>query len=162
MGHAVTGLIAKAETLEAFACKHSLHLPVDLSSGLAILPLRDTDLDSLPYGPFASNTERPDGLLSRHFLSEELSNELRAVSRGGTLMYFQTDYFGGVGTQAAVVFRDGALVFGPASAERGPINAALRLLGVRVTPPAVDEFDTVGLGRHRDTEDWLEQGRSSA
>ena|SRR5262245_24042472 len=151
MGHAVRGLIARPETLEALACKHSLRPPVALSAGLAILPLRDTDLDSFLDRPFSSNPEHAS------LLSEEFMGELGTASRGGALMYFETDYFGGQGTQAAAVFQDGALVFGPESAELGPINAALQLLGVRIAPPAVDEFDTVGLGRHRHTNDWLEQ-----
>ena len=70
-------------------------------------------------------------------------------------MYFETDYFGGAGCQGAAVFRSGATVFGPKSAEHGPINEALSLLGVRCVAPAHDEFETVGLHRHRRTDDWL-------
>lgn len=36
------------------------------------------------------------------------------------------------------------------------INAGLRALGVRAEPP-FDEYATVGLDRHRYTDDWLEQ-----
>jgi hypothetical protein len=150
MGHAVRGLIAQPETLEAFACKHSLRPPVALSAGLSIVPLRDSDLDSFLDQPFSTNPEHAN------LLSDEFIDALHTASRGGALMYFETDYFGGQGIQTAAVFQDGALVFGPESAELGPINAALQLLGIRVKPPAVDEFDTVGLGRHRHTEDWQE------
>lgn len=34
-----------------------------------------------------------------------------------------------------------------------PLNSALRLLGARAAD-GVDEFDAVGLGRHRHVEDW--------
>jgi len=149
MAHAVKALIAKPTTLDLFACKYSLHLPVALSAELAILPLRDVDLASFLQRPFSGD---PEGA---YFLSEEFIDELRSASRSGVLMYFETEYFGGLGVQAAAVFQNGALVFGPKSAELGPINVALQLLGVRVVPPAVDEFDTVGLGRYRHTEDWL-------
>ncbi len=37
---------------------------------------------------------------------------------------------------------------------RDAINVALHCLGAR--PETGDEFDTLGLGRHRDTEDWAE------
>ena len=70
-------------------------------------------------------------------------------------MYFETEHFGGNGRQGAVVFQNGTAVFGPKSAEHGPINEALACLGVRVAAPAHDEFETVGLIRHRHTEDWL-------
>ena len=39
---------------------------------------------------------------------------------------------------------------------QGAINRALRHLGVRAAATAVDEFDTVGLGLHRDTDDWVD------
>jgi hypothetical protein len=150
MGHAVTGLVGKMETLERFADKHSLHRPVSLAKHLAILPLRDDDIDSFLAPPL---TGFPKGFV---YLSGQLLRELEAASRQGILLYFETEYFGGVGAQGAAVFRDGALVFGPSSAERGPINQALAMLGVRVMPPARDEFETVGLHRRRHTEDWLE------
>ena len=79
---------------------------------------------------------------------------LQTLSARSTLLYFETEYFGGMGTQGAAVFRDGELVFGPQAAELGPINNALAVLGVRTVPPAVDEFETVGLQRHRSVEDW--------
>lgn len=70
-------------------------------------------------------------------------------------MYFETEYHGGHGGQGAAVFLNGDLIFGPQWDEFGPINHALMLLGVKIEPPAMDEFDTVGLYRHRSTEDWL-------
>ena len=131
MAHRVKGLIAKPKTLETFASKHFLRPPIALSAGLAILPLRDVDLDSFLKRPFSSD---PDDV---YLLSEEFIDELRTASRGAALMYFETEYFGGQGVQGAAVFEDGALVFGPEAAAFGPINVALQLLGVRVAPPAL-------------------------
>lgn len=54
-----------------------------------------------------------------------------------------TDYFGGLGSQVAVAYRDGA----PLDTD-GTINDALRALGV-VAKPGLDEFDTLELGRYR-------------
>ena len=149
MAHFVKGLIAARPVLERFARRHALHEPAGLAVGLAILPLRDSDLDSFLKGPYSGD---PEG---DYYLSEQFSEELRAASRGAAIMYFETEYFGGCGAQAAVLFQDGELIFGPAAAKFGPINGALKLLGVRAEPPARDEFETVGLGRHRTVEDWL-------
>lgn len=90
-----------------------------------------------------------------------------AASTGGALAYVEADFFGGVGTQAAVVWDGGRLVLGPLSARLGPgrprprrawpINRALRTLGVRAGAH-VDEFEAADLGRHRETEDWAEAG----
>jgi hypothetical protein len=151
MAHFVTGLIARPTVLEVFSRKHSLHSPVALVGGLAILPLREIDLDALQATPAGDE----DGRLQH--LSKHLLDKLQRSSRHGPLMYFETEYFGGAGGQGAAVFQDGELIFGPSWAEIGPINHALKLLGIRVEPPARDEFETVGLHLHRDTEGWLKQ-----
>lgn len=80
--------------------------------------------------------------------------------------YLEAETFGGTGTQAMVLWRDGEVWLGPVttrataareSAEDGAVNQALRHLGVG-RPGAIDEFDALGLGRHRHTEDWLTGG----
>lgn len=149
MGHFVTALIAKPTLLEAFSREHSLPWPIALVSGLAILPLRKIDLDLFQPLPSAER-----GL---QYLSGRLLDELRCSSHQGSLIYLETEYWGGEGGQGAAVFKDGELIFGPQWAEIVPINHALRLLGVTIEPPAHDEFETVGLDLHRDTEGWLKQ-----
>src|SRR5262249_13831328 len=151
VAHSVTGLIANPTILETFAREHSLHRPVALAGGLAILPLRDVDIDSFLAPPCDYDDEH------LQYLSRQLIDLLRRSSLQGPLMYFETEYFGGSGGQGAAVFQDGEVIFGPTWGTIGTINQALKLLGVRVAPPAHDEFDTVGLGRHRHTERWLEQ-----
>ncbi len=74
----------------------------------------------------------------------------------GRVAYVETEYFGGNGVQSAAVWERGAIAFGPKQADVGPINEALRLLGVERTN-AKDEFDTVGLGRHRGNKGWIEE-----
>jgi len=151
MGHFVTGLIATPTVLEAFSREHSLHWPVTLVGGLAILPLREADLNSFRATP---SDDEAGGF---QHLSKQLLDQLRRSSHEGPLMYFETEYFGGVGGQGAAVFRNGDLIFGPNWAEVGPINPALKLLGISSEPPARDEFETVGLHLHRDAEGWLKQ-----
>lgn len=62
-----------------------------------------------------------------------------------------TDYFAGVGSQAAVVSVDGGPIR-PA----GDINDALRALGATAAE-GLDEFDTVGLDAHRSPPDYLDR-----
>jgi hypothetical protein len=64
----------------------------------------------------------------------------------------ETDYAGGIGDQAAAVYQGACEVMPPKTARIGPINEALRTLGVAARPP-LDEFDTIGLGRYRNFED---------
>jgi hypothetical protein len=155
MGHRVTAVIAKSRLLASFAITHALRAPIALAVGLAILPLRDEDLDAILKPPLLGI---PRGF---SYLAAQLVEKFQAASIGGAVMYFETAYHGGTGTQGAIVFRYGKIVFGPKSAEFGPINEALALLGVGVLAPARDEFETVGLDRYRRSDDWLDSVTSS-
>ncbi|MFE1592053.1 hypothetical protein [Nocardia sp. NPDC058705] len=62
-----------------------------------------------------------------------------------------TDYFAGVGDQWAAT-----CVAGGAIRSVSTINAALRMIGVTATA-GLDEFDTIGLGRHRSTPEYLDR-----
>lgn len=104
MGHFVTGVIATTATLEAFSSDRALHAPVSLSQGLALLPLRDVDLDAFLMPPLG---EAPAGFL---YLFAQLSEQLQEASKGSPMAYIETDYFGGIGSQAAIVFVDGHTV----------------------------------------------------
>jgi hypothetical protein len=148
MAHFVTGLIARHAALRTLAAAHALPSPVVLTEVLSLLPLGSDELERL------LPDDADDFHAGFNYLSPALSAVLQTLSARSTLLYFETEYFGGMGTQGAAVFRDGELVFGPQAAELGPINNALAVLGVRTVPPAVDEFETVGLQRHRSVEDW--------
>ena len=53
------------------------------------------------------------------------------------------------------MFRGGKLVLGPTTGARGPIDDALRALGVEVRAPAHDAYEALGFDRHRGSEDEL-------
>jgi hypothetical protein len=80
----------------------------------------------------------------------------------GPVAYVEAEYFGGLGSQSAQVWDGGRVVLegthvdeeDSAPAEDSPISRALRRLGA-TRGERIDEFDAVGLGRHRDTDDWL-------
>ena len=98
------------------------------------------------------------------FLSAEIEAIACQVSRIGLVAYLEAEIFGGAGDQAAVAWRDGEVCLGPVTTQgwvqepsnsaQWPFNRALRELGV-ARGDAFDEFDAVGLGKHRHTEDWL-------
>ncbi|GMV30811.1 MAG: hypothetical protein AMXMBFR59_29360 [Rhodanobacteraceae bacterium] len=149
MAHFVTGLIARQAALKNVATTYRLPEPIPLTDVLSLIPLDPDALEALlPDEQHAFY----DGF---NYLSPALAQVLRRASDRCVLLYFETEYFGGMGTQGAAVFRDGEIVFGPQSAELGPINNALAVLGVRPQAPAIDEFETVGLQRHRSIAEWL-------
>jgi hypothetical protein len=79
----------------------------------------------------------------------------------GPVALVEAEFFGGVGSQRAQVWEQGRSVLGPLVLDEDdpapdvtPISLALRRLGVEKGEHH-DEFDAVGLGRHRTTSAWL-------
>ena len=106
--------------------------------------------------------KRRSGSLSRY---RKLSDGLHAlaidISHDCPVAYISTSYFGGQGGQNALVWDKGSLRFSP-TAQRydevwpnSPISQVLRAIGV-LAEEGMDEFDTVGLGHHRETHRWAE------
>jgi hypothetical protein len=128
---------------------------VPLAGHLSLMPMTDALFDAVTI------TGAPvlDGFWKA---PAGLGGALSACSKAGPVAYVEADYFGGTGTQAAQVWDAGEVVLGPlCKAEResfpaagSPISQALRRLGV-VKGSQFDEFEAVGLVRHRDTGDWL-------
>lgn len=79
----------------------------------------------------------------------------RVLSESRKLAYIEAEYFGGQGSQASLQFAMGLLV-DPPQLNADAINQALRWLGVHCANE-LDEFDTVRLGVHRNTENWQQR-----
>jgi hypothetical protein len=124
-----------AYTLEALIAGQPVAAALAEALGAVAVPLgQGTALVPLPSG-----------------LTPDVESLAARVSDQAPVLYAEAEFFGGVGEQQAVLWRGGeatALDGGAA-----PINAALRALGVRRSGD-LDEFDSVGLGRHRSTPEW--------
>ena len=78
----------------------------------------------------------------------------QALSSDAAVAYIETEYVGGEGFERAAVWSGGKIALGPLDGA-GSINQALRALGVQ-PGPGTEEFELVGLGRHRSLEEWLQ------
>jgi hypothetical protein len=149
MTHIVTGLIARQGLLAPIAQSWLLSSPIGLVQGFELLPLQENEIGRIFGSSTLSSIAEDFGSLSK-----ELIEGLMNASTNALIMYFETEYFGGEGGQGAALFHEGRVTF-IQSARIGPINRGLARLGVRVVTPAIDEFQSIGLDRHRSTEDWL-------
>jgi hypothetical protein len=158
MGHHIRGFVARSDDLQRAAA----HLPgarvVPLSLGFGFLPITDQLAGEDEPVPF----EHLDRLTAR------LGAWAQGHSGEFPLAYIETDYFGGDGWQAAIAWVGGRVAFGPVRTSdrweggkfvptpllEGAINQAVRLIGVH-RGSVRDEFDALGLGRHRSNESWL-------
>lgn len=100
-------------------------------------------------------------------LSKNILEWVSELSQKTYVVFINAHFFGGNGSQSAVLWQNGKLILNPATngmmmgAYYGhlkesdtPINSVLRELGVKVTPPE-DEFEAVGLKKYRHNEDWF-------
>ena len=154
MGYRLDAVIATERVLRGLACGEAAII-VPLGQHLSLLPVTDAFFDAVTVAG-APKLEKfwkaPAGF----------GQMLAACSTNGPVAYVQADSFGGRGSQSAQVWDGGTVVLGPlhlAVGERSPaagspISQALRRLGA-VAGDHSDEFDAVGLARHRDAEGWL-------
>lgn len=158
MGYELQAVIANEWLLEEASTAVAHARVIRLDQGLALLPMVDELFDAITTG--ADDAAQ----LGFWKLPGGFADVLARWSIAGPLAYVEADYFGGTGTQTAAVWDAGVLAVGPlhlaqghpAAADGTPISQALRRLGV-TCHGCDDEFDTVGLGRHRYTEDWIDR-----
>jgi hypothetical protein len=155
--HSIQALIIP-EVANALAREELSHTrPVAIGHGLSLVPITDAAFEALRVRlPGLGDSAYPEF----ESLSAPVAWVGQHLSHHGPVAYIETDYSGGTGAQAAVVWASGNLLMPPTLAETGPINAALGLLGVQVDA-SCDEFDAVGLGVHRRTADWLDDGAAN-
>jgi hypothetical protein len=154
MGHHIHLFVGHPEVLRRYAETSALAQLYRLTPGaeLAVLPLDEALQDDMH-----KHSGTGEWLDTLRLTTADMS--LAAdCSRRGSIAYLETDYFGGVGIQAAVLWGGGALAIRPTSMRleqsvgrpraTWPINAVLRGLGI-VAAAGLDEFDTFGLGQYR-------------
>ena|SRR5215467_6704245 len=96
------------------------------------------------FYPEASDAQWPDF----EYLSGPVERVAIRLSAFGPVAYVETEYHGGAGAQAAIVWHEGLVVLPPRTNEIGPINDALVILGV-ARHGYLDEFEAISLDRWR-------------
>ena len=147
MAYELKAVIATKELLRASTASLSGGL-VLLVQGFAMLPLTDAVVKTLA-SPVTD--ERLPGLQT---LPAGLHRALADWSANGPVAYVHCESHAGVIFQETAVWEAGraiaALQTGPSCS--WPISEALRRIGVSGGCDGWDEFDVLGLGRHRRTE----------
>jgi hypothetical protein len=119
---------------------------VPLPQGKVLIPLSDRmrEIHDIPFLPLTDDGQEN--------VPRSIEDVAKPIAKTAKIAYVEAEFFGGDGTQACVTW-------GPADTasrvvvDGSAINTALQFLGVNKGEHH-DEFDAVGLGRHRSTEDW--------
>lgn len=162
VSYELRALVGRRE-ITAQAAREARGTAVELPQGYGLLPITTQVIERLggeDPRPFRKNFL---------FLSAGVESLGWALSLAGGIAYLEAEIFGGTGTQAMVLWRGGEVCLGPVTTEftatapdpssspQWPFNQALRELGVD-RGDAFDEFDALGLGRWRHSEDWTAAG----
>jgi hypothetical protein len=136
MGHHISGLVARCGLLLAARPFSAVSIVAPLEQGFGLL------LDEECPGV------SPSGLPA------DFAAYAAGLSEAGPVAWVATDYFGGLGEQAAMAWNGGSVVLDYAVAPGGVINAALRAIGFVNVAHSHDEFEAIGLDWFRRNEDW--------
>jgi hypothetical protein len=119
---------------------------VPLPQGKAMIPFSEKmrEVHDIPFLPLTD--EGADAV------PESITGIVQLIAKGGRVAYVEAEFFGGDGTQASVTWETGGQHSEPLI-DVNAINVALRFLGVQVASQQ-DEFEALGLGRHRTTGYW--------
>lgn len=159
MGHMIQGFIGYPATI-----KEAITPFMPVMASIAELPQRLCCLflcekvnDSIHT---YINTDNSYKIEPFDFFDSSIKKYFEMIRPKGTIIYIETDYFGGEGTQFSGIILDGKLLATyqntdtdiaipyPDRLLESPINKALRQLGV-IRDAGLDEFDTLGLGNYR-------------
>ncbi|MGC9381237.1 hypothetical protein [Streptomyces sp. MH13] len=160
MGYELQAVIAGDELLRAASRGVAGARVVPLRQGLSLMPMTDEVFGAVTDG----SAVRALGFWK---LPGGFEISLARWSAAGPVAYVEAEYFGGVGEQRAAVWADGALAVGPLDVPArkwmvravSPISQALQQLGVKRSLGG-DEFEALGLGRHRNADDWMSSSTS--
>jgi hypothetical protein len=155
VGYTLEAVVGASDAVIAGALRYPDAVVVPLHDNLSLVPITDELFDAI--------TDRTS-VRSWGFrkLPGGFDRALASWSTVGPVGYVEADFFGGVGSQRAVLWVAAELVLGPLHVGEGepfssvgsPISQVLARLGVERAGYR-DEFEAVGLDRHRETEDWL-------
>lgn len=144
MGHCIRAVIGARESVRRLAEDWLKAKVVELPQGFGMIFMTDDLLEDV-----GELLEVSDELLFSELenFTEEVKELMEWYSFRTKLTYVETDYFGGVGTQAGVLYENGRAAIGPRRGS-GTINILLEELGVWCYPDK-DEFDMLELGKYR-------------
>ncbi|MGC4890027.1 hypothetical protein [Micromonospora sp. DT227] len=166
MSYQLSAVVADVELLREQTADLDHAVLAALRQDFALLPVTPQLVAELTGEPPDFAAEEPCAVRPfRLVLSPPLAGLLARWSKRGPVAYLEAEFAGGLGHQAAVVWLDGDVSWGPRfdgaldrPRAQWPINTALARLGAE--PGAwIDPFAELGLHLERDTAGWLAHGR---
>lgn len=158
MSHHIQVIIGKEAIIDELKNRWVHAYKLSLKQGFALIPLKTELLEDITE---LVNNQGENQYTEFEYLNASLDELLMSESHRRQLAYLETDYFGGVGTQSAILYKNQAIGLGPLKTEirwnselmsceilpegKQAINQVLERIGVRQVGEK-DEFDSIELG----------------
>ena len=165
MSHSIQVIIGKKELIDKINANLFNSSRLILNQNIAIIPLTNKLYDQISNEDDFDTKEVYEGFI---YLNSSIENYLKKLSINGLIGYIETEYFGGTGTQSAILYGDKEIKIGPLITEtkwdsnletykikpkgRRAINLVLKELGVVKEINKFDEFESIGLNELRSNE----------
>ena len=146
MGYYLKAFIGRSDDLKMVKNKFKNARTVSLTDEIALIPFTAELFDEV------NNYRSNNGIGNYEFLTTDVEREILLVMGDRLFSYVEVEYFGGLGRQSGMIWQGGKRIW-ERELEQEVVNEILRNFGI-VRSKSNDEFDTVGLGRKRNTEDW--------
>ena len=149
MSYVLQAILAKEEIIARLCTELKAGKTIGLEQGFAMIPV-DAKLADI-IDP-AKDSESIDDFI---MLTDTLEKTLLEGLKEAKFAYLESEFFGGSGGHQGIVWEAGKRILKVSESYTGA-NRILQKLGVNRTSQ-LDEFDCLGLGRHRSVDDWLEE-----
>lgn len=146
MGYYFRGIISNHEISNLIKTKLRNVCIIHLYNNLVTIPLTDELYDEI-------NENQGVSFSHYEYLTDRVGLLCSDLSTICTIAYIEAEYFGGIGLQNGIVWNNEQVIYEETTSENA-INKSLVYLGIKKLEGR-DEFDTVGLGRHRFIDDWI-------
>ena len=148
MGYYLKAYIGKKENLNLILKKYTESHIIELESGISMILMTDELFDEI------SNDEGGFAISKFEFLDKNVEQKTIDLVGDKEVAYVESEFFGGKGGHIGVIWKNKQRVF-LGKFKKNTMNEVLKRLGVKRTT-VKDEFETVGLGKNRYIEDWIE------
>ena len=153
MGYFLQAFISKSGDVVHFAEAFDRSIVIEIGQGLSMIPMTASLFDQIDK---ASGSQCIEGF---DFMTESVETSILKFIGNTRFSYIEAEYHGGQGGQTGITWmfnkRQHIFPFG-----QDAINLTLRSYGV-VANRNQDEFDTLGLGLFRDTDDWVDNYKTN-
>jgi hypothetical protein len=148
MGYYLKAFICKQADTNIFTDNFDKAKDIEIGQELSLIPMTEELFDQINNLVVSNSVDKFE------YLTDNIETKILQLIGDKKIAYVEAEYFGGQGGQIAIIWnnrkRQSFFEYGQEC-----INKVLKDFGIK-TKFFKDEFDTLNLGQHRNTIDWIE------